>query len=450
MSQFSFSKFARVGSIVLLTLFSFLLLAQTTKWEEELNEDKPKKVVAQKVNSNSTVTENWEADLEKDLKEQSDRSKGSEGARGTTSPVQSNNQINRSAQNLMMDASVAIDIVGAWDRNKPRGTSDRINNKLDIRTAEFGFSGAVDQWLRGNFLAAAHGEDGKYYYEVHEAWVQFPFLPLNTSLKVGQMFIDIGRLNKIHSHDRAFTMTPIVHEKFIGWESAMDTGAEFSILFPWKHITQELVLGATNGKKWGHAHTEGEAKNNPMGYFHLKHFYYFGNNWGTQFGFSGVRFEPTTNRRNQRYLYGADAVLRWNQSNLREIMLLTEFWYQQEIFPETLNPTTFVTQKSPSKDQWGYYVFADYKFHQLWSAGVRYDYFTDKSLTNKDGTPAKNAIEAQSLQMTFHSSEFGKIRASLERRYIQDFSKDDFQEVREYRVYFQTVAILGSHPAHSY
>ncbi len=447
---FFFSKFLRVGSFILLTLFSVILLAQTSKWEAELDDDnKPKNKVSQSV-SPASKTNTWEDELEKDLKDQENRSKGSEGSRGTTSPVQSNNQVNRSSQNLMMDVSVAIDIVGAWDRNKPRGTSERINNKLDIRTAEFGFSGAVDQWLRGNFLAAAHGENGKYYYEVHEAWVQFPFLPFNTSLKVGQMFLDIGRLNKIHSHDRAFTMTPIVHEKFIGWESAMDTGAEFSILFPWKKITQELVIGATNGKKWGHTHTEGEAKNNPMGYLHLKHFYYFGNNWGTQFGFSGVRFEPTTNRRNQRYLYGLDGVLRWNQSNLREVMLLSEFWYQQEIFPDTIDSTTYLTKKTPSKDQWGYYVFAEYKFHQLWSAGFRYDYLTDKSLTNKDGTPAKNAIEAQSLQMTFHSSEFGKIRGSLERRYIQDFSKEDFQEVREYRIYFQTVAILGSHPAHSY
>ena len=151
MIHFSFSKFLRVGSFLLLALFSFILLAQSTKWEEELETEKPKTN-----GSTTTVSSNnksWEDDLEKDLLEQEKRSKGSEGSRGTTSPVQSNNQINRSAQNLMMDASVAIDIVGAWDRNKPRGTSDRINNKLDIRTAEFGFSGAVDQWLRGKFFS---------------------------------------------------------------------------------------------------------------------------------------------------------------------------------------------------------------------------------------------------------------------------------------------------------
>ena len=196
----------------------------------------------------------------------------------------------------MMDVSVAVDIVGEYDKNKPKTT----DNKLDIRTAEFGFTGSVDQWLRGNFLAAAHSENGTYYFEVHEAWVQLPFLPYNISLKAGSMFLDIGRLNRIHAHDRPFTKTPIVHEKLIGWESAMDTGAEMSILLPWSFLTQELVIGSTNGKKWGHAHSEGIKKNNPMFYTHLKNFYYFGNNIGSQFGFSGVRYETDQNNKNER------------------------------------------------------------------------------------------------------------------------------------------------------
>lgn len=434
-----------------IVVFSISAWSQSATWEKELEEPKTSKQNTSATSKTLNAgNDDWEAELDKDINEQDKRGKDTAGSRGITSNVQQPNQINRSAQNLMMDVSAAIDLVGAWDRNKPRGTGERIDNKVDVRTAEFGFTAAVDQWMRGNFLAAAHGEDGKYYFEVHEANVLFPFLPFNTSLKVGQMFIDIGRLNRIHLHDRPFTMNPIVHEKFIGFESAMDTGAEFSVLLPWKWITQELVLGATNGKKWGHSHSEGQQKNNPMGYAHLKHFYYFGNNWGTQFGFSGVRFEPTTDRRNERFLYGMDAVLRWNRSNLRELTIMSEGWYQQEFFPELIDPATFQKSKAPSRDQWGYYFFVDYKFHQLWSLGYRYDYFTDKSLVDKNGKQADNAIEGHSTQITFHSSEFGRIRGSVERRYIQDFSKTEFQEQKEWRFYVQAVAILGSHPAHSY
>ncbi|MCB1178532.1 MAG: hypothetical protein KDK36_13180 [Leptospiraceae bacterium] len=417
--------------------------------EESLEEDE---IDPEGNSSNKKISnlndEDWEKELDKELQEMEQKDTKSEGSRGTTSAVQGNTgQMNRSAQNLMMDVSVAVDIVGVYDKNKPQKTTE---NKLDVRSAEFGFSGAVDQWMRGYFLAAAHNENGKYYYEVHEAWVQFPFLPLNTSLKMGTMFLDVGRINKIHAHDRPFIQTPIVHEKFIGWESIFDTGAEFSILFPWKKITQELVIGATNGRKWGHSHNDGIRKNNPLFYAHLKNFFYIGNNWGTQFGFTGIRYEPTEDKRNQRYMYGADAVVRWNKSNLKEFTLTFEYWYNKEIFPDNVNYTSLTYSKPPNQIAWGHYIFLNYKFHQLWSIGYRYDYFTDKSLKTRDGYDADNAIEANSLQVTFHSSEFGLLRASVERRYIKDFSNSEDTEKVDQRLYLQAMFILGSHPAHTY
>ncbi len=431
-------------------LFALSVFSQTGKVSDK--EPKPKKTIEENntgsISSKTPSSPNdWEEDLDKELQDLDDKAKKSQDSRGTTATSGNTSILNRSAQNLMMDVSVAIDIVGVYDKNKPQKTTE---NKLDIRTAEFGFSGAVDQWVRGYFLAAAHNENGKYNFEVHEAWVQFPFLPLNTSLKAGTMFLDIGRLNRIHLHDRPFIHTPIVHEKFIGFESLFDTGAEFSILFPWKKITQELVFGATNGRKWGHAHTDGVRKNNPLFYAHLKNFYYFGNNWGTQFGLTAIRYEPTQDRRNQRTMYGADFVVRWNQSNLKEFSLMGEYWYNKEIFPENINYQNQTYSKPPNQIAWGHYLFLDYKFHQLWSVGYRYDYFTDESLKTASGFEAANAIEANSLQVTFHSSEFGLIRGSLERRFIKDESNSSDPERVDQRMYIQAMAILGSHPAHTY
>jgi hypothetical protein len=410
-------------------------------WEKELEEIEENRPKLKKENGNG-----WEDELERDLKEQEKKEKGFQDSRGTTSPIQNQNQLNRSAQNLMMDASVAVDIVGAYDKNKPSTTQ----NMLDIRTAEFGFSAAVDQWIRGYFLGAAHSEDGKYFYEVHEAWAEFPFLPFNISAKVGMIFLDVGRLNKIHSHDRPFTEAPIVHQKFLDWESIFDTGAEVSILFPWSFMTQELVIGATNGKKWGHAHSAGQKKNNPMVYAHLKNFYYFGNNWGTQFGVTGIRYEPSEDRRNERFLYGIDAVLRWNRSNLKELLIMSEFWYNTETFPDRLDATTGNISSPPRQIQYGYYLFIDYKFHQLWSIGYRNDFITDRTLKDRNGYNARNSIEANSIQITLHTSEFAKVRGTFERRYIRDLSQENDSERVDQRFYFQTMIIMGSHPAHTY
>ena len=402
-------------------------------------------------NSNKEIllaqkTEDWEKDLERDLLEQESRQKAFIDSRGTNAPIAMQNQVNRASQNLMMDVSVAVDLVGEYDKNRPKTT----DNKLDVRTAEFGFSGAVDQWLRGYFLAAAHGEDGKYFFEVHEAWVQLPFLPLNTSLKAGTMFLDLGRLNRIHAHDRPFTRSPIVHEKLLGWESVFDTGAEINFLFPWKFITQELVIGSTNGKKWGHSHSEGIKKNNPMFYSHLKHFYYFGNNIGSQFGFTGIRYEVDSNNTNQKYMYGTDFLVRWNRSNLREFQFLTEYWYSIEKFNSTYDIIKSSVSKPENIIQWGYYAFLDWKFHQLWSIGYRYDFFTDRSSKNSQNIGVLNFIEANSVQLTFRSSEFALFRGTLERRFILDESNDTDKDRVDQRFLVQAMFILGSHPAHTY
>lgn len=394
----------------------------------------------------SQKSDDWEQELDRELKDQETKQKAFTDSRGTNSPVSLQNQVNRSSQNLMMDVFVAMDIVGEYDKNKPKTT----DNKLDIRTAEFGFNAAVDQWLRGYFLSAAHSENGKYFFEIHEAWVQLPFLPFNTSLKAGMMFLDIGRLNRIHIHDRPFTRSPIVHEKLLDWESIFDTGAEMSILFPWKFITQELVIGSTNGKKWGHAHSEGLKKNNPMFYSHLKNFYYFGNNVGSQFGITGIRYEVDSNNTNQKYMYGADFLVRWNRSNLREFQFLSEYWYSIEKFNSSYDLQTNKVSNPEDLIRWGYYAFLDYKFHQLWSVGYRYDFYTDRSTRNSRNLNVLNFIEANSLQVTFHSSEFAYFRGTLERRFILDESLESDKDKIDQRFLIQAVAILGSHPAHAY
>ncbi|HMV45156.1 MAG TPA: hypothetical protein PKD50_21690, partial [Leptospiraceae bacterium] len=411
--------------------------------------------------------EDWEIQLEREIQQQKALSKKTQNSRNTNSPtVQNPLTSNQNAQNLMMDINAAVDMVGQWDKNKKKTTS----NDFDIREAEFGFNAAVDQLMRGSLLVAAHNEDGKYLFEIHEAKVQFPFLMKNVSATVGKMFLDQGRLNRIHRHDRPFTQAPIVHRKLMGEEANQDTGAEINILFPWSTINQELVLGATNGRVWGHSHSEGPPKNNPMFYAHLKNFYYFGNNWGSQFGFTGIRYEPDQNTRTVRSQYGIDIVVKWNRSFLRSFMFMAEFWLRETEFPyERLK------NNKPEMDrQLGYYAFVDYQYHQQWHVGFRYDYFSVSSLRDKYGYRAPNAEIAYTPQITFKPSEFSYIRASFERRYTKDFtiesSRLDFRPIDDqlrdyvenadkpkssptvvsYQFYIQCVFILGSHPPHVY
>jgi hypothetical protein len=392
--------------------------------------------------------EDWETELERELKEIEEKERTLEQSRGISSPTQFDPRTgDRSTQNLMMDITAAVDMLGSWDNNKPQTTS----NSFDIREAEFGFFGAIDQWGRGTLLVAAHNENGKYMFEIHEANIIFPFLSKYVNLKLGKMFLDWGRLNRIHRHDWPFTTAPLVHSKLMDQEAVEDTGGEISFLLPFfENLTQELVIGVTNGRYWGHTHDAGQNKNNPMVYAHLKNFYYFGNNWGAQFGGTAIRFEPDPFSDAERRQYGLDAVLRWNQGNLKSFMVMSELWYRENRFDSVRNPETFLEDKIPMDTQWGYYIFVEYQLHQLWFLGYRYDFFNVPNLRDSRGNFARNAVEANTLQVTFRPSEFSYIRGSVERRYTGDFSKNDNTEFVDYRYYVQVTYILGSHPAHQY
>jgi hypothetical protein len=446
---------------------------QKEDWEIQLEKDLEKqKNKTQSTNTNAqadtTADADWEAQLEKDLKAQKSQTKKFENSRGVNSPTQLNPLTgDRNTQNLMMDINAAVDMVGAWDKNKTKTTK----NSFDVREAEFGFNAAVDQWLRGTLLIAAHNEDGKFFFEIHEAKVMFPFIHKYVSITAGRMFMDLGRLNRIHRHDRPFTQTPTVHAKLLGEEAAQDTGTEINFLAPWKWITQELVVGATNGRTWGHTHTEGQNKSKPHLYFHQKNFYYLGNNAGIQFGFTGSRYEPEVkDKKIVRRQSGFDLVVKWNRSFLRAFSLMSEFWLRETEYPYSLT----TNNKPDSEHFFGYYIFGDYLFHQQWSAGFRYDYFTVKNLKDKNGFKADNAIISYTPQITFKPSEYSFIRGSFERRLTQDFTiegstldfrpadiqfQDYVQNIGKeksqpitisYQFYIQCTFILGSHPAHVY
>lgn len=390
----------------------------------------------------------WESQLLDELSKQEKQQSKFENSRNIASPTQVNPlTADRSVQNLMMDMSASVDMVGQWDNNKPQTTS----NSLDVREAEFGFFGAIDQFGRGSLIVAAHNEGGRYFFEIHEANIIFPFISKYVNLKLGRFFLDVGRLNRIHRHDWNFTMAPIVHQRLMDVEAVEDTGAEASILFPfWNFMTTELVLGVTNGRYWGHTHTAGVNKNNPMMYAHLKNFVYLGNNWGTQFGATVMRYEIDPVTKSYRMQYGLDSVVRWNQSMLKSFILMSELWYRENRYPDELDPTTFRNNPIPMETFWGYYIMLDYQFLQQWLIGYRYDFFNVPNLRDKNGEFARNAVEGNTIQLTYKPSEFSFIRASVERRYTADFSSDFDPEFVDYRYYLQATFILGAHPAHKY
>ncbi|MFN3603719.1 MAG: hypothetical protein ACK4UJ_03285 [Leptonema sp. (in: bacteria)] len=365
-----------------------------------------------------------------------------------------------------LDIMAALDSVFEWDNENPNSTK----RQYFIRTGEIGFYSAIDQLAYGTFTLAAHNENGKLFPEVHEAFFLFPatLIP-RTNIRLGRMFPDVGRLNGIHQHDWPFTTTPIVHQNLLDYEGILDTGVEFRYLFPWD-FWQELSIGIFNGKIFGHAHDEGEIKQNPLYTLHLKQFFPITDFWGTEFGFSYLRWHPDTNPNKWNNQFGFDFYLKYKKNKLKSFIYQTEVWYREtkertkerwKYFVKSNNEfktlDDFITNLEfdpPKKFEIlernsGVYQFFQYQILEQWFIGYRYDYYYIPS-KEKINTYTlqkeyqKNGLEENSLILTYKPSEFSYFR-------LQGSSRIDFETgKRIWQYFFQAVFIIGVHPPHKY
>ncbi|MBI3394453.1 MAG: hypothetical protein HY042_01320 [Spirochaetia bacterium] len=337
-----------------------------------------------------------------------------------------------------LDIIAAADTLGAWDKGTPKQTT----NDYRVREAELGFIAAVDQLATGQVLAAAHQEDGQMKFELHEAYLFFPqtFIP-NTSIKMGQFFYDVGRLNSIHRHDWPFPVAPVVHRELLADEAASDAGVQFQTLMPWS-FWQELSVGVFNGKTVGEADMDGPAKRNPLVTAHLKQFLpLWWDGWGAQFGFSYMRWSPNANPYSVTQQSGADLVVKWKRGKLASFQWLSEVWYREtrERRQGALAPAA-----PPVDTRVGGYSFIEYQVAEQWFLGTRFDYFTDPNKRGALGYTVRNGTAEEALLITYKPSEFSFFRVQATR------STDIQTGVRDYLAYFQATFIIGKHPAHVY
>ena len=115
--------------------------------------------------------------------------------------------------NTGMKVSASVDIQGS---SKVSGESDA-ENRIDVREAEILIYGPVDHVFDGLLSLAAHKEEGASLFEIHEAFLSSSKLVPRSTIKVGQFFLGVGRLNRIHRHEWPFISAPKVHALFF-WE----------------------------------------------------------------------------------------------------------------------------------------------------------------------------------------------------------------------------------------
>ena len=327
-----------------------------------------------------------------------------------------------------LEASVAVDSVGQFDVSKDGKSSDAIN----VREAELTFFAPVDHQFDAVLSLAAHREHGVSVFELHEATIGSSKLLPGLSFRVGQFFLGLGRLNRVHRHDWPFISAPKVFRKFFDSEGVIDAGAEASYLLPLPFYL-EVIAGVTNGWTYGHAHDEGKKPVVPTHYARIGGFIDGGEAFGLALGLNYLGRKSAT--REQMQLVGLDGVAKGDIGGIGYLL-------QSEAWLRTLKPDSGDEDKSA-----GAYVFPQVQFSKSLLAGVRLDYFTVLSLEDASGEKLKNSEQAIVPTITYKSSEFATFKLAYHHAVSSQEGQDD-QTDRS--VELQATFILGAHPAHDF
>jgi hypothetical protein len=336
------------------------------------------------------------------------------------------------AQTTNPMSGTGLQILGAADLLGEFGAKNTAThpNLLDVREVELGVFAPADTLFDGALILAAHNESGEKTAEIHEAYLGSSKLIPNSRFRFGYYFLNFGRLNSIHRHDWPFTSAPKVHETFFAKEAVTDGGAEYSWLVPFLPFYLDLTAGIASGYNFGHAHTRGPAPLIPTHYLRAIHYQSIGDVSGTQFGLNYIGRK--TESEGQMSLIGFDWVMKIRDLSQLRWLIQGEAWYRN----------------LGSSQELGGYLFANYGMpDSRLELGLRVEALSDLSLEDVAGDSISNVRWGVVPQVTFRSSEFVQLRASIETD-IQ--TRAGSTTLLNHVLQGQAVFLLGAHPAHEF
>jgi len=212
-----------------------------------------------------------------------------------------------------LDSGLEIGLAGDLVYSQSLNSKSGADEKLRLRGAELVLYGPIDHVWEGRLSLAAHDEAGQTNFEVHELYVESHSLLPSTSVKIGQFFLGIGRLNRFHQHDWPFTTAPKVHRDFLDKEGVFDAGVETSTLLPTQQYLK-LTLGLTSGYRYGHVHSSGTKPKVPTHYLRLNTFFPMRAASGVEWGASYLGRTNSQNEKNQ--LLEINLTAKWREGRI--------------------------------------------------------------------------------------------------------------------------------------
>jgi len=294
------------------------------------------------------------------------------------------------------------------------GTYSDDEKTFNLKTIEFAFQHYLYPSVKVDIFTGLHLEGGENAFELCEGYVTFldpigllvPNSDLNLGLGtiVGRKFLNIGKINQLHSEQWDYVNRPLFAQTFLGGEEGVSgEGILLSYLLPVPFFSQ-LEIGG-----WSpvvHAHgNEGDEEESGHDHHEIESIEYqnrivTGRIWNSfeispttelEIGGSLLLGNITAESANQQTLMGGDITLR-HEIGLNQAIRLNSELYNAKYADEGEN----------KENQLGGFVNLQYKLNNFYKFGVRYD------LLGKHGDEgeSKNQIAVMATRQLTETSKF--------------------------------------------
>ena len=270
---------------------------------------------------------------------------------------------------------------------------------LSFQELEIALQAYVNPYAKASVVLTLPGPDieaGKLGLE--EGYVTvLRGLPLDLNLRFGKYRVDYGKLNLIHPHAWPFVSQPLSQERFLGEEGLNDLGISASVMLPtgdlYSTLTVDLLRGSAIGEATGLEDTTGSSpfystSARLMGFFPL------GENSDLEVGVSGYTGIHDPYHRDRFWYANLDLKYKYRPDSYTSLVVQGEFLHNMREASQDRELQQFVdVDGNPvrrSITTSGLYLYTDYQFMKVYSAGARFDW--TESPYSKDNRAMGGAV----------------------------------------------------------
>ena len=325
------------------------------------------------------------------------------------------------------------------------GVEREFEKGFNLREAELTFFAPVDPYFN-LYATIPITESG---VELEEAYFVTTSLPAGLQLKGGKFKSGFGRLNAFHPHAWDFVDAPLPYRAFLGEEGLDEKGVQLTYLpnLPVYTILGFETLQGENSILYGpdagsgiHAFTGFAKASLDFGSDHTLLFggSLTGGKTKTDTVAPGSQFSGTST------LYGAEITYKWKPSNLKSLIVQTEYLFRHQTGDLLSFPTLAFDSLKRSQDGW--YIQALYQLGR-WRVGARYDMlgiFSDDFDLSGRNTDFGSRPYRLTGALEFNPTEFSRIRLQY------NYDKSVWNDKLNNEVLLQIILAIGAHGAHPF